>query len=104
MEPTTTERYFWWWLALIAGAGLFLRVFVVLHSQSFLIGGDSFAYSIAANLFAQGHLFADPSVRHGPRRTILRRGRFCSASWRSLADIAGSNNSWWRARSGRQRS
>ena len=77
MERTRTERYFWWWLALIAGAGLFLRVFVVLHSQSFLVGGDGFGYGIGANLFAQGHLFVEPfsparpSAYHPPAWTLL---------------------------------
>ena len=33
---------------------------MVLHSQSFWVGGDGFAYGIGANLFAQGHLFVDP--------------------------------------------
>ena len=61
-ERPGAERYFWWWLALIAGAGLFLRAFVVLHSQMYWVGGDGFSYSVAANLFAQGRHPGVPGV------------------------------------------
>lgn len=60
MNDTRTERQFGWWLALIAGAGLFLRVFVVIHSQNHWVGGDGLYYGLQANLFAHGHPFVDP--------------------------------------------
>ena len=77
MDRTRTDRYFWWWLALIAAGALFLRVFVVLHSQSYWVGGDGVAYGAQANDFANGHLFVDafnpalPTAVHPPAWPVV---------------------------------
>ena len=77
MDRTRTERHFWWWLALIAAVGLFVRVFVVVHSRSYWVGGDGLAYGVQANFFAKGHLFvnafnpARPTAVHPPAWPVV---------------------------------
>jgi len=65
-EAGPSDRLWWITLAVIALAGLVIRVAWVVSTRHLTLGGDAYFYHYQANLLASGHGFVEPAFyQHG---------------------------------------
>jgi 4-amino-4-deoxy-L-arabinose transferase-like glycosyltransferase len=68
--------HFGWWLALVTASGLLMRLIIVYRTQHNWVGGDGYAYSVQANMNANGRWFVDsyrgtPDALHPPAWAVV---------------------------------